>query len=102
MPRTFQINEFGPCTLSVRTDRYACGSGLAVKLIDASDGSDYADISLDLGIQGLSDDEFVFKTFNGHHMLSTAMLGAGLVEPTGRWIDVGARGPRPVCRYFER
>jgi hypothetical protein len=102
MPRTFPFDEFGPCALSVQTGRYARGSGLAVKLIDASDGSDYADVSLDLGIQDLADDEFVCKTFNSHFMLLSAMLEAGIVELTGRVVAVGAIGPQPVCRYMER
>jgi hypothetical protein len=102
MTLTFAFNEFGPCNLSVHTDRYAHGSGLAVRLTDESDGADYATVSLDLGFQDLADDEFVFKTFNSHHMLLRAMLDAGIVEITDRSVVAGAIGPQPVCRLLGR
>jgi hypothetical protein len=102
MSLTFVFNEFGRETLSVHADRCARSSGLAVRLMNDLDGEEYATVSLDLGIQHLADDEFVFKTFNGYHMLLTAMLEAGIVEVTDRSVHVGAIGPQPICRLLKR
>lgn len=102
MPTTFPFT--GPCsirTLSVRAVVYAHGNGLAVQLIDEEDGEPYATVSLNLGGVALADDEFVFKTYSENDGLLDAMLAGGIVEKTGRVVEVGFAGAQPICRLLK-
>ena len=87
--------------LSVHAESYVHG-GLAVQLIDESDGMDYATVSLNLGGMRLADDEFVFKTYSENEGLLEAMVQVGIVETTGRVVEVGMAGPQPICRLLKR
>jgi hypothetical protein len=90
--RTIPIVHFGmPVTVSVRTDRYAYGGGLAVQL-DCEDGEPYATLSVNAPGMPLAD-EFVFKTYSENEGLLEAMHLAGVVVLTGRATCLG-----PVCR----
>jgi hypothetical protein len=82
-----------PIAVSVHTDRYTHGGGLAVQLIDDADGMDYATLSVNVQGTSLADDEFVFKNYSENEGLLEAMLGAAVVELTGRSCDLG-----PICR----
>jgi hypothetical protein len=79
--------------LQVRADTYAAGGGLAVLLIDESDGMYFATASINVKGLNLSDDEFVFKTYSENEGLLEAMLAAGVIGLTGRSVDLG-----PICR----
>lgn len=99
------INHVGRSrTLTIRTDRYRHGGGLAVELIDESDTEfdSYADVSINFGFAGLADDEFVFKTYSENEGLLEAMLGAGVIEKIGREVQVGMAGPQPICRLLKK
>ncbi len=87
--------------LSVRTESYLHG-GLAVQLIDESDGLDYATVSINVEGVRLADDEFVFKTYSENDGLLEAMVHAGIVEKTGRVVEVGMAGSQPICRLLKR
>src|SRR4051794_36853865 len=67
-------------TVSIQIDRYAHGGGLAVQLIDASDGMDYATVSVNVRGVTLADDEFVFKTYSENEGLLEGMLAALVVD----------------------
>lgn len=98
---TFEFNKYGPCKLRVETSRYEC-SGLAVLLNDAVDGEPFAVASVNVTGLRLDDDEFVFKTYSENDGLLEAMMRAGIVEQTGRFVDVGMAGTQPICRLLKR
>ena len=95
----FEFNKYGPRKLSVETDLYTFGGGHVVDLIDDT-GEPYARVSINCGVP-LADDEFVFKTYSENDGLIEAMLAAGVVETTGRSVDVGLAGPQPICRLLK-
>jgi hypothetical protein len=78
--------------VTVRTDHYAHGGGLAVELY-CEDGEPYATVSINVPGVPLSADEFVFKTYSENEGLLEAMLDAGVVELAGRSV-----GLEPICR----
>jgi hypothetical protein len=95
-PRVVTITHFGrTVTVSIQTDQYTHGGGLAVRLIDEADGEDYATVSVNVEGVTLEDDEFVAKTYTENEGLLEELLAAGVVELTGRSCDVG-----PVCRLL--
>lgn len=81
--------------VSVHTDHYRHGGGLAVELICVEDGLSYAMVSINVEGARLADDEFVFKTYSENEGLLEDMLDAGIVELTGRSMDLG-----PICRLL--
>lgn len=98
---TFQIDHHGPKTLAIREQQYKQG-GLAVRLIDMEDGVPYARVSVYIEGVRLALDEFVFKTWSENQGLLEEMKAAGVVEETGRFVEVGHAGPQPVCRLLKR
>jgi hypothetical protein len=95
-PRTVTIKHFGrSITVSVHAQQYYRGNGLAVRLIDESDGEDYAMVSVNIEGLTLKDDEFVFKTYSENEGLLEGLLAAGVVEQTGRSESLG-----PICRLL--
>src|SRR5437763_1944588 len=78
--------------VSVVTDEYTHGGGLAVHLV-CEDGEPYATVSVNVEGVRLAADEFVFKTYSENEGLIQAMLAAGAVAITGRICSVG-----PICR----
>lgn len=101
--QVFAITHMGiPVVVSIRTDRYLNGGGLAVELIDPKDGMDYATVSMNMWGISLADDEFVFKTYTENEGLLEALLAAHVVETTGRFVDVGFAGRQPICRLLRR
>lgn len=100
MPATFEFNKYGPRKLSVLTDQYKFGGGLVVELIDET-GEPYTRVSTNCEVQ-LAHDEFVFKTYSENDGLLEAMVAAGIVETTGRFVEVGMAGPQPICRLLKR
>jgi hypothetical protein len=100
MSTTFEFTKYGPRKLSVQTDRYTFGGGLVVDLIDET-SEPYARVSINFGTR-LADGEFVFKTYSENDGLLEAMLAAGIVETTGRFVAVGMAGDQPICRLFKR
>jgi len=100
MPTTFEFTKYGPHSLFVQTDRYTFGGGLVVDLIDET-GEPYARVSINFGSR-LADDEFVFKTYSENDGLLEAMLAAGVVETTGRFVAVGMAGDQPICRLLRQ
>ena len=98
-PQAVKINHLGkPITVSIQTDRYQHGGGLAVQLIDEKDGGDYATVSVNVQTASLKEDEFVFKTYSENEGLLEALLAAKVVAVTGRTVEVGMAGPQPICR----
>lgn len=92
-PHTLTLTGYGPPrTVSVQTDQYVHG-GLAVQLVDESDGMPFATVSIKVPDVTLKDDEFVFKTYSENEGLLEQLLAAGAVERTGRSVPIG-----PICR----
>jgi hypothetical protein len=89
-------------TLVVQMERYMHGGGLVVDLVSEDDGEPYTTVSVNLGVSGLADDEFVFKTYSENEGLLEKMLAAGIVEDTGRTAEAGMAGPQPICRLLKR
>jgi hypothetical protein len=84
-----------PRKVSVQTDRYTHGGGLAVQLIDEEDGLPYATVSVNVNGVPLEDGEFVFKTYSENEGLIEEMIRSGIVETTGRFAEIG-----PICRLL--
>jgi hypothetical protein len=99
-PATFAFNKYGSRQLSVKASRSLC-CGLAVFLEDVEDGEPYATASMRVPGLRLADDEFVFKTYSENDGLLEAMIAAGIVETTGRFIGVGMAGDQPICRLLK-
>lgn len=78
-----------------RTGHYRHGGNLAVQLVDADTGEDYATLSINRHGRALPGDEFLFKAYSENEGLLEEMLRVGAVEFTGRWTDLG-----PVCRMI--
>lgn len=96
--RTLSLNHFGATrNLSIRTERYVHGGGLAVELFDVEAREPYAMVSVNVPGVVLADDEFVFKTYSENEGLLEAMLESDVVELTGRHADIG-----PICRLISR
>jgi len=66
-----------------------------VLLFDESSGEPFAVASVNVDGLDLRADEFVFKTYSENEGLLEAMLGAGIIEPTGRFAGMG-----PICRLL--
>ena len=84
-------------TVSIHTERYSFGGGLAVQLIGRCE--EYATVSVNAGSR-LADDEFVFKTYSENEGLLEGLLAAGVVETTERFVELGFAGPQPICRLL--
>jgi hypothetical protein len=98
-PKTVTITHFGrKFTVSIQTDRYKFGGGLYVQLVRLEDGVDYATVSTNAGGPSLAEDEFVFKTYSENEGLLEALVATGVVEQTGRFVELGLAGPQPICR----
>lgn len=97
---TFEFNKYGPCDLRVETSRYE-RAGLAVLLNDAVDDEPFTVASVNVPGLALAA-EFVFKTYSENDGLLEAMTRAGIVEQTGRFVDVGVAGAQPICRLLKR
>jgi hypothetical protein len=82
-------------TVSIHTERYSFGGGLAVQLIRRDE--EYATVSVNAGSR-LADDEFVFKTYSENEGILEGLLAAGVVEKAGQFVQCGFAGPQPVCR----
>jgi len=94
MDRAYTITHVGrEVTVTLATGRYAHGGRLAVLLTDASDGEDYATLSINKDGLDLADDEFLFKTYSENEGLLEELIRVGAVEHTGRMTDLG-----PICR----
>jgi hypothetical protein len=92
--KSVRITHAGrPLTVTVQTDKYLHGGNLAVRLMDEAHGMYYATLSTNVEGVSLSDDEFVFKNYSENEGLLEAMVGAGVVEMTGRSCDLGQ-----ICR----
>jgi hypothetical protein len=78
-----------------RTGRYRHGGNLALQLVDADTGEEYATLSINKAGLDLAGDEFLFKTYSENEGLLKEMLRVGAVEFTGRQTDLG-----PVCRLI--
>ena len=63
---------------------------------------DYATASINVVGVRLADDEFVFKTYSENDGLLEAMIAAGIVQKTGRSVEVGMAGRQPICRLLKR
>lgn len=102
MPHCFNISSTSePRIVSVSVDEYAHG-GLAVQLMDVLDGVPYSTVSVCVrGVQ-LADDEFIFKTYSENEGLLESMLKAGVVEETGRLVELAFGDPQPICRLIKR
>lgn len=87
--------------LSVETGEYSNGR-LAVQLLEEPDREYFATVSVNIEELDLSQDEFVFKTYSENGGLFEAMIAAGIVEPTGRVVDLGFAGPQPICRLVNQ
>lgn len=85
----------------VSTDAYTHG-GLAVQLMDESDGELYATVSIYVSGVRLAEGEFIFKTYSENEGLLESMLKAGIVEETGRYFDLAFGEPQPICRLVKR
>jgi hypothetical protein len=97
----FEFNKYGPRKLSVLTGRYKFGDGLVVDLLEET-GEPYATVSVNIEGVRLADGEFVFKTYSENDGLLEAMLAAGIVETTGRFVAVGMAGDQPICRLLKQ
>lgn len=89
------IDHYGLREVEIDTGRYPNGR-LAVQLL--SRGEDYATVSVNLPMERLSPDEFVFKTYSENEGLFEELLRVGAIEWTGRTAGNAAIGPLPVCR----
>jgi hypothetical protein len=102
MPQCFTISAAGePRLVSVSPEEYQHG-GLAVQLMDELDGELYATDSIHVRGVRLAQDEFIFKTYSENDGLLESMLDAGIVEETGRSVELGFTGPQPICRLVKR
>jgi hypothetical protein len=84
-----------PVKVSIHTDRYAFGDGLAVWLVEEFEEMDFAMVSVNVEGVRLGYDEFVFKTDSENEGLLEEMLATSAVTPTGRSTDFG-----PICRLM--
>ena len=89
MPHCFNISDIAgePRMVFVSTDAYTHG-GLAVQLMDESDGELYATVSIYVRGICLAEDTFVFKTYSENEGLLESMLKAGVVEETGIFVEL--------------
>lgn len=72
------------------------GNGrLAVQISDENEN--VWTVSINMPQVELGTDEFVFKTYSENDGLFEGMLSAGVIEDTGRSVDVGFAGPQPIC-----
>ena len=103
MPHCFNISAIAgePRMVFVSTDAYAHG-GLAVHLMDESDGEPYATVSIYVRGVCLGEDQFVFKTYSENEGLLESMLKAGVVEETGVSVELSFGDPQPICRLVKR
>ena|ERR1043165_5979099 len=99
-PKIVTITHFGKSvTVSVHIERYWHGNGIFVQLVDEVRGEDYATVSVNARAS-LAADEFAFKTYSENEGLLEALLAAGVVETTGRFVELGFAGPQPICRLL--
>ena len=103
MPHYFNISDIAgePRLVFVSTDFYTHG-GLAVQLMDKSDGELYATVSIYVRGVCLDEDCFVFKTYSENEGLLESMLKAGVVEETGLYVELEYGEPQPICRLLYR
>ena len=103
MPHCFNISAIAgePRMVFVSTDAYVHG-GLAVQLMDASDGEVYATVSIYVRGVCLAEDTFVFKTYAENEGLLESMLKAGIIEETGVSVELEFGEPQPICRLLKR
>jgi len=103
MPHSFNISDIAgePRSVFVSTDAYAHG-GLAVQLMDVLDGEPYTTVSVCVRGVRLADDEFIFKTYSENEGLLESMLKTGIVEETGRSVELEFGEPQPICRLLKR
>lgn len=90
-----RIDHFGLREVEIITDRYQNGR-LAVQLLER--GDDYATVSVNLPMEQIGADEFVFKTYSENEGLFDELLRVGAIEWTGRTAGDATVGPLPVCR----
>jgi hypothetical protein len=90
-----RIDHYGLKEVEIQTDRYQNGR-LAVELLQ--NGEDYASVSVNLPMEKIGHDEFVFKTYSENEGLYEALLRPGVIEWTGRTAGDKTLGPLPVCR----
>lgn len=93
-----RIDHYGLREVEIITDRYQNGR-LAVQLV--SQGEDYATVSVNLPMEQIGRDEFVFKTYSENEGLYEELLRAGAIEWTGRTAGDRTLGPLPVCRLTQ-
>ena len=102
MSHCFNISATSePRIVSVSIDEYAHG-GLAVQLMDVSDGEPYTTVSVCVRGVRLANNEFIFKTYSENEGLFESMLKAGIVEETGRSVELAFGDPQPICRLIKR
>lgn len=94
-----RIDHYGLKEVEIHTGRYQNGR-LAVQLV--SQGEGYATVSVNLPMESVGHDEFVFKTYSENEGLYEALLQAGVIEWTGRTAGTRTLGPLPICRLTER
>ena len=90
-----RIDHYGLKEVEIVTGRYQNGR-LAVQLVCHGEG--YATVSVNLPMEPLGHDEFVFKTYSENEGLYEELLRTGVIEWTGRTADTRTLGPLPVCR----
>jgi hypothetical protein len=90
-----RIDHYGLREVEIITDRYGNGR-LAVQLVENGEG--YATVSVNLPMEHIGRDEFVFKTYSENEGLYEALLRAGVIEWTGRVAGTRTLGPLPICR----
>ena len=93
-----RIDHYGLKEVEIHTDRYQNGR-LAVQLV--SQGEDYATVSVNLPMEQVCRDEFVFKTYSENEGLYEELLRSGAIEWTGRTADTRTLGPLPICRLTQ-
>jgi hypothetical protein len=91
-----RIDHYGLREVDIRTDRYPNGR-LAVQLLQ--NGEDYATLSVNLPMESIGRDEFIFKTYSENEGLYEELLRAGVIEWTGRTAGDDTIGPLPICRF---
>lgn len=86
---------------SLRYRQYGNGN-LAVQLLDRSDGSLYATLSVNVEGVDLPDNQFVAKTYSENAGLNEQLISQGYFKATGRTVQVGYAGEQPILELTDK
>lgn len=91
--------EFNGYVLYLILGKYAEGGRTSIHLVDADSGEPYCTATVNVPEEPLGPGEVIIKSYSENEGLLERMVEGGVVEPTGRIVQLG-HAEAHVCRLL--